>query len=69
VFAQLRRSFARHCLDWTEREYHLVGNLGMALLDYFIDNRLLIRAKRKPRVVVLTTKGKAWLRSHLSLEL
>lgn len=66
---KLRRSFARPCLDWTEREYHLAGSLGKALLDYFLDNRLVIRSKRKPRVVVLTTKGKQWLSSELSIEL
>lgn len=69
TLSQLRRSFARPCLDWTEREHHLAGSLGQALLTYFLDNRLLIRVKRKPRVVVLTTKGKKWLSSHLSVEL
>jgi len=69
ALSQLRRSFARPCLDWTEREYHLAGSLGKALLDYFLDNRLVIRAERKPRVVVLTTKGKSWLHSNLGIAL
>lgn len=69
VLTQLRRSFARPCLDWTEREYHLAGSLGKALLDYFLNHRLVIRSKRKPRVIVLTTKGKQWLRSQLAIEL
>ncbi|MBA4496565.1 ArsR/SmtB family transcription factor [Paenactinomyces guangxiensis] len=28
-----RRSFARCCLDWSERRYHLAGSLGHALLE------------------------------------
>lgn len=29
----LRRSFARQCLDWSERRFHLAGGLGAALTD------------------------------------
>ncbi|MEM9243440.1 MAG: winged helix-turn-helix domain-containing protein [Pseudomonadota bacterium] len=56
-----RRQFANPCLDWTAREYHIAGSLGAAILDYFLDNRLVIRSKEKPRVVVLTAKGKQWI--------
>ncbi|MFY0543855.1 ArsR/SmtB family transcription factor [Brevibacillus sp. H7] len=28
-----RRAFARPCLDWTERRYHLAGSLGAALTN------------------------------------
>lgn len=58
-----RRHFAKACLDWTEREHHIAGSLGHALLDYFLQNRLVIRSKHKPRVIALTTKGKFWFRS------
>lgn len=61
------RQFARCCLDWTEREYHLAGSLGKALLDYFLQQRLLLRSKTKPRVVLLTTQGQLWLRTQLGL--
>lgn len=64
-----RRTFVRPCLDWTEREYHLAGNLGKALLTYFLEHRLIIRSKQQPRVVVLTTAGKKWLSLHLSIQL
>lgn len=62
-----RRQFAKPCLDWTAREWHLSGSLGKALLDYLIDNRLLMRSKKKPRVLLLTTKGKFWLQKTLQL--
>jgi DNA-binding transcriptional ArsR family regulator len=32
-----RRSFARPCLDWTERRYHLAGALASAIADCLID--------------------------------
>ncbi|MEM1243365.1 MAG: winged helix-turn-helix domain-containing protein [Pseudomonadota bacterium] len=67
VLTNLRRSFARPCLDWTERKYHLAGSLGKAILDYFLNHRLVMRSTSKPRVIVITTKGKKWLKSYLSI--
>lgn len=64
-----KRHFAKPCLDWTEREYHLAGSLGSALLTYFLENRLILRSKKKSRVIVLTTKGKQWLYSTFSLQM
>ena len=64
-----RRQFAKCCLDWTEREYHIAGSLGAALLNYFLTQRLIIYATHKPRVVVLTTAGKLWLANNLHLSL
>ncbi len=64
---KLRRHLAKPCLDWTERKYHLAGSLGKALFEYFINHRLLIRSKTKPRVIILTTKGQLWLRNELEL--
>lgn len=58
---KLKRQFAKPCLDWTEREYHLAGSLGNSLLEYLLNNRLLMASKKKPRVLVLTTKGERWL--------
>jgi len=52
-----RRVFAKPCLDWTEREYHIAGSLGEALLDMLLKQRWLLRSK-KPRVLLLTTLGK-----------
>lgn len=58
---KLRRQFAKPCLDWTEREYHLAGSLGTLLLNYLINSRLVLRAK-KSRVLTLTTAGQLWLK-------
>jgi DNA-binding transcriptional ArsR family regulator len=57
-----RRQLAKPCLDWTEREYHIAGSLGDALLNYLLDNRLIIRSKEKSRVIKLTTAGQLWLK-------
>ncbi|MFZ9036233.1 MAG: ArsR/SmtB family transcription factor [Francisellaceae bacterium] len=57
-----KRPLARACLDWTERQHHIAGSLGSELLSYLLDQRLIIRAKSKPRVVILTEKGRQWMR-------
>jgi DNA-binding transcriptional ArsR family regulator len=38
-----RRSFARACLDWSERRPHLAGSLGAALADAFLARRWVER--------------------------
>lgn len=57
-----RRQFAKACLDWTEREHHLGGSLGQALLSYLLEQRLVLRSKSKQRVLLLTSKGQQWLK-------
>lgn len=69
ALSKLRRAFARSCLDWTEREYHLAGSLGKAIFDYFVNHRLIIQAKKPSRVIMLTTKGKQWLFAKLAINL
>ncbi len=51
-----RRSFARKCLDWTERQHHIGGALGAALLARFLEMKWLVRG-RKTRAVRLTEDG------------
>ncbi len=63
-----RRQFAKQCLDWTERQPHIAGSLGAAILDYFMQNRFVIRSKTKPRVIVLTRKGRLWLAQRLKIK-
>lgn len=58
------RSFARPCMDWTERQHHLAGSLGKAILEYFFKTRWIIPAK-EGRAVFLTAKGKNELYSLL----
>jgi DNA-binding transcriptional ArsR family regulator len=61
-----RRSFARGCLDWSERRLHLAGSLGAALADTFFAHGWL---RRLPggRAVALTSSGESWLRDELEL--
>jgi DNA-binding transcriptional ArsR family regulator len=63
-----RRQFAKPCLDWTEREYHLAGSLGQALLNYFLEQRWVIRSKTKSRVIILTVDGQRSLKKLMGYE-
>jgi DNA-binding transcriptional ArsR family regulator len=58
VFAlrRARRSFARRCLDWTEREPHLAGALGAAMLVRMVGLGWVVRG-RETRVVRITHLG------------
>jgi DNA-binding transcriptional ArsR family regulator len=53
---ELRRSFARKCLDWTEQHYHIGGAVGAALLSRFFERKWLARM-RGTRAVRLTHAG------------
>ncbi len=52
----LRRSFARKCLDWTERHHHIGGAVGAALLACFKQRKWLAPV-RGTRAVRLTHDG------------
>jgi DNA-binding transcriptional ArsR family regulator len=52
----LRRSFARKCLDWTERHHHVGGAVGAALLARFFEMKWLARM-RHSRAVRITDEG------------
>lgn len=52
-----RRIFAKPCLDWSERKYHLAGALGAAVLEKMLQNDWL-RNKKNSRDVVITGKGR-----------
>ncbi|RSL30615.1 ArsR family transcriptional regulator [Salibacterium salarium] len=51
-----RRAFARKCLDWTEREHHLAGALGNAMITRMFELQWLQR-KEHTRSLELTPKG------------
>ncbi|HXU31049.1 MAG TPA: helix-turn-helix transcriptional regulator [Thermoanaerobaculia bacterium] len=53
---QARRSFARRCLDWTERRPHLAGALGAALCARLIELEWVARLP-KTRAVRITHRG------------
>jgi DNA-binding transcriptional ArsR family regulator len=61
-----RRSFARACVDWSERRPHLAGALGAALEDVFFA-RKWIRRLPGGRAVAVTLDGRAWLARELGL--
>lgn len=52
----LRRSFARKCLDWTERHHHVGGAVGAALLARFFEMKWVARM-RESRAVRITEEG------------
>jgi DNA-binding transcriptional ArsR family regulator len=51
-----RRTFARRCLDWTERKPHLAGALGAALFARLVQRGWVVR-KRDSRVMRVTHLG------------
>ncbi|MGH2643212.1 MAG: ArsR/SmtB family transcription factor [Chitinophagaceae bacterium] len=63
-----RRIFARPCLDWSERKYHLAGSLGAALLEKMLHEDWIRRTKNS-RVIILTAKGRKELSSKFGIEI
>ncbi len=55
-----KRSFARRCLDWTERRDHLAGALGAAICQRFLELRWIVR-DRNSRIVRVTPSGRRHL--------
>lgn len=57
VLGKGRRAFARRCLDWSERRYHLGGALGAALMSAMVE-RKWIRRCPDSRVLNITGQGR-----------
>lgn len=57
-----RRAFARPCLDWSERQYHLAGALGAAFAERLFQLEWVIR-NTSERSVRLTESGREGLRT------
>ena len=64
---QQRRTFARVCLDWTERRPHLAGSLGAALLQKMRAEQW-IRPIANSRAVLVTPKGQKEMSKILKIE-
>ncbi|MEM1204295.1 MAG: helix-turn-helix domain-containing protein [Acidobacteriota bacterium] len=62
-----RRSFSRACLDWSEREHHLAGALGAALLDRMFERRWIERIDSS-RAVMFTPSGRRALHGVFGIE-
>lgn len=56
----------RLCLDWTERQYHLAGLPGTALLEAFIAWKWLSRSS-KSRALKVTVSGWKGLEQHFGI--
>ena len=63
---QSRRSFARRCLDWTERQDHLAGSLGAAICAKLLEFRW-ITPDRRSRAVHLSLAGRRELSRLLEM--
>jgi DNA-binding transcriptional ArsR family regulator len=63
-----RRSFARACIDWSERRPHLAGAVGDALLTSLVERGWLLRHSGE-RTLELTAAGRRGLEVSLGLTL
>ncbi|MGO4725385.1 MULTISPECIES: ArsR/SmtB family transcription factor [unclassified Inquilinus] len=61
-----RRGLARQCLDWTEREHHLAGPLGVQLLNQLCSHGWL-RRSASSRAIQVTPQGWAGLKDRLGI--
>jgi DNA-binding transcriptional ArsR family regulator len=62
-----RRTFARACLDWSERRYHLAGALGGALCDRMFEAGWVER-NGDSRITRVTPSGRRVLRQRLGVD-
>jgi DNA-binding transcriptional ArsR family regulator len=63
-----KRQFACGCLDWSERQFHLGGALGAALLQRMLDEKWLLRGQQA-RVLQLTPVGSTGLKDVFGMRL
>jgi DNA-binding transcriptional ArsR family regulator len=62
-----RRTYARPCLDWSERRPHLAGALGAAVADTLLEREWVTRVPRT-RALRVTDVGREGLRSALGVD-
>jgi DNA-binding transcriptional ArsR family regulator len=62
-----RGGLARQCLDWTERQHHLAGPLGVELMSVLCATGWLRRG-RETRAVEVLPKGRQQLRDQLGID-
>lgn len=62
-----RSGLARQCLDWTEREHHLAGPLGVQFLSLLCSNGWL-RRSTSSRAIQVTPKGWIGLKEQLGID-
>jgi DNA-binding transcriptional ArsR family regulator len=57
-----RRPVCRPCLDWSERQFHLAGSLGAALLDRLFALRF-VKREVGSRALAISPRGASFLES------
>jgi DNA-binding transcriptional ArsR family regulator len=62
-----RGGLARQCLDWTERQHHIAGPLGVELMSVLCAAGWLRRG-RESRAVEVLPKGRLQLRAQLGVD-
>ncbi|WP_220739626.1 ArsR/SmtB family transcription factor [Leuconostoc miyukkimchii] len=62
-----KRQFATKCLDWSERQHHVGGALGHAILLSFKEKGLVTINNKSTRALTLTTKGTSFLQTQLNI--
>lgn len=62
----LRRSFARQCVDWTERRPHIAGALGAAICGRFVAAGWIV-PRRDTRAVRVTDNGARELKKRFGV--
>src|SRR5687768_10741238 len=62
-----RRILVRPCLDWSERQYHLAGALGAALLQKMLKEDW-VRRTRNSRAMIITAKGRKQLIVYFKID-
>jgi len=62
------KTFARECLDWSERRHHLAGELGSRLLDRFLELKWMARIEGK-RSIRITHRGQEEFGRHFGITL
>lgn len=63
-----KRSFARACLDWSERKHHLAGSLGAALLSHIVTDGW-VRPEKDSRTIIVTRKGEEAFLAHFKVDI
>ena len=64
---QKHRAFARSCLDWSERQPHMAGALGAAVLRRLLQLKWIARV-RSFRTVKVTDIGRQQLQNEFGLD-
>jgi DNA-binding transcriptional ArsR family regulator len=67
VLETQRRPLSRCCVDWTERQPHVAGSLGAALLQAYKDRRWLLPVKDSRKLIV-TPRGREMFVERFGLE-